>query len=244
MLRRLILAIPAALALLAPACTSDGHIALLGYTSQPNYDTSFKTVRIPMVKSRSTYVVTPVVGLEMDLHRAIIREVTQRTPYKVRHGDADTELNVKITRVGKALLNYTQENNIREGEYVIEVAVVWRDLRTGRVLTRPSRRPGQALPPEERQPLLIEEATSVLPPRARPIDVPAPPLNPATAVRPDEEPLIDPLTREPVIPVLVRASGNYRPELGESTTTALQRAMDQVAVQLVQSLETSGLARR
>ena len=41
------------------------------------------------------------------------------------------------------------------------------------------------------------------------------------------------------MPVVVRAVGYVRPELGSSTTTAMQEAMDQLAVQILQALETS-----
>ena len=34
--------------LLLAGCTSDGHFSLLGYTTAPNYDTSIRTVYVPI----------------------------------------------------------------------------------------------------------------------------------------------------------------------------------------------------
>ncbi|MBY0229589.1 MAG: hypothetical protein K2W96_09945 [Gemmataceae bacterium] len=233
MIRRLGHVLLAGFVVLASACSGDGHFALLGYSSKPWHDTKHKTMRIPMVKTRSQFVVTPVIGMEHDLHRALIAQVPLRTPYRVTHADADTELTVKIRSVTKSLINLTQQNNVREAEWRIEAEIVWRDLRTGLVLTRPGRRPGQPLDHEGRQPIL--EGESVIPP---PLGVPGRPGNPATA-RADEEPLIDPSTRRPVVPVVVRAVAYSRPELGSSTTTAMKDAMDQLAVQILQALEDS-----
>ncbi len=241
--RRNLAALIGAVALLVPACAGDMHLDLLGYTTRPNHDTSFKTVRIPMVKNRTNWVVTPAVGQEMDLHRALVREVALRTPYKVCHGeDADTELSVTIRAITKGLINYTQQNSIREAELRVDAEIVWRDLRTGKALTRTNPRPGEAALPESPQPL-IDEGTSTLPPGARPITTPSRPGAPANA-RADEEPIIDPASRRVVIPVLVRATGHYRPELGESITTGMQRAFDQLAVQIVQSLENPWATQR
>jgi hypothetical protein len=234
-IRRALAALTAAIALMVPACASDMHLDLLGYTTRPRYDTSFRTVRIPMVKNRSNFTVTPVVGQEMDLHRALVREMALRTPYRVCHGEADTELSVTIRSITKGIINYTQQNNLREAELRVEAEVVWRDLRTGKALTRSSPRPGDQPESEERQPLL-DEGVSTLPPGSRPVTTPSRPSTPATA-RADEEPLTDPSARRQVVPVIVRASGHYRPELGESITTAQQRAFEQLAVQITQILE-------
>jgi hypothetical protein len=218
-------AIIAAVALMVPACASDGHLDFLGYTTRPNFDTKYKTVRVNMVKSRSQYAVTPTIGMAEDLHRALITQIGLRTPYRVVHCDADTELSVKIRSVNKNLLNMTQQNNIREAEIRVEAELVWRDLKTGKVLTRPGRRPNEAPPSEERQPLLDE--------------LPLVPSRPdAPVIRADEEPIIDPATRRPVVPVIARASGYYRPELGESTTSGQWEAINQIAVQIIQQLES------
>ena len=54
----------------------------------------------------------------------------------------------------KNVLSANPFNEVREGETTLVVEIIWRDLRTGEVLTRPSRRPGAPREPEERQPIL------------------------------------------------------------------------------------------
>src|SRR5262245_52882851 len=82
----------ASCALLLPSCAGDGHFTILGYSTKPNYDCNIRTVRVPIFKSRTYMAATPVPGMEMDLTRAVIREIEARTPYKVAQENADTEL--------------------------------------------------------------------------------------------------------------------------------------------------------
>ncbi|MGL4550574.1 MAG: LPS assembly lipoprotein LptE, partial [Gemmataceae bacterium] len=222
--------------LLASAgCAGDGHFCLLGYSTKPNYDTRFRTVSVPMVKNRSAYVVTPVVGLEQDLHRALVDQIQVVTPYRVAQADPDTELSVTIRSVTKNLLNFTPFNAVREAELVVTVDLVWRDLRSGEVLSRPSRRPGQAADADAPQPLLNE---GLLPREARPVgDVPARRDGAGQAAGADEEVPVDPRTRRAVVPITVRTSAHYREELGESTTTALQQAIKKIARQITAAME-------
>lgn len=222
----------AAFALALPACLGDGgHFSLLGYSTKPNYNTTYRTVRVPIFKNHTYWTVTPVPGMEMDLTRAVVREMELKTPYKVAQGDADTELVGRIVSVQKTLLNYTPFNTVREAELVLTVELLWRDLRTGEILTRPARRPGQALDPEARQPILAPD--SVLPP------VPAAPNMPSSGIIAggDEVEIIDPRTLRRAVPVVVRSTAHYHPELGESITTALQKNYDRLAVQIVSVLE-------
>ncbi len=54
----------------------------------------------------------------------------------------------------------------------------------------------------------------------------------------DEEGVIlDPVTKKKAVPIVVRSTANFRPELGESITTAMQRNIDRVAVQIVSAME-------
>src|SRR5438067_262583 len=116
-------------ALLAASCASwDGHFEVLGYSTKPNYDTRYKTIRVPMCKNRTYWTVTPAPGMEMDLHRAIIREVQLKTPYKIAQENADTELLCTIISFAKNPLTYTQFNTIRDVETVMTVELFWRDL--------------------------------------------------------------------------------------------------------------------
>src|SRR3954453_5520527 len=93
------------LAAAATGCSGDGHFCLLGYSTRPNYDTRIRTVSVPMIKNKTNYVVTPVVGLEQDLHPALIDQIQLVTPYRVTQANPDTELTVIIRSVGKNLLN-------------------------------------------------------------------------------------------------------------------------------------------
>lgn len=130
---------------LSLGCTQDGHIALLGYSSQPNYDTSIRTVYVPIFQNR-VFQTGPYRGIEFDLTRAVIEEIERTTPYKVVSDPdrADTELLGSVVTLTKSVLNVNLENEVRNLEYFMSAEVVWRDLRTGRILSNP--RPSAAEP--------------------------------------------------------------------------------------------------
>ena len=238
----------ASCAVLLPSCAWDGHFDVLGYTTKPNYDTCYKTVRVPIFKTRVNLIATPIPGLEQDLTEAIVKEIQLKTPYKISQGDADTELSGTIVGYTKTLLNYTQFNTVREAETTLVVELVWRDLRTGKILTRRTRRPGQGLPADPRQPLLPDDLAAgplvgrdtLLPPGSKPVAVPSAPNLPTTGdigLGSNEVAIIDPVTRELAVPVVVRSVGHFKPELGESITTSLQQNIDRIAVQIVSVME-------
>jgi len=139
----------AALALLLPSCETGGNFTILGYTTRPNYDTNIHTIRVPIFQNR-----TFIRGVEFDLTQAVIRDIEQKTPYKVVGPgcNADTELTGTVLIFTKGLLNVNQINEVREAETTLSVEVVWRDLRTGEYLTKPIRRPGQPALPELQAP--------------------------------------------------------------------------------------------
>ena len=83
---------------------------------------------MPIFKNRTPWTVTPAVGMEMDLTRAVVREIELKTPYKVLSCDADTELRGTILSFTKTLLNYTQFNTVREAKRRCAVELIWRDL--------------------------------------------------------------------------------------------------------------------
>src|SRR5262245_15614068 len=128
----------AACALILPSCASDGHLTVLGYSTKPNYDPNIRTVRVPIFKNKTIMTVTPVVGMEMDLTRAVVREIELKTPFKVVQDceAADTELRGVIIGFSKVMLNYNPFNEVREAETQLVVQLVWRDLRTGKILSR------------------------------------------------------------------------------------------------------------
>jgi hypothetical protein len=138
----------AAVALGLSSCETDGHFTLLGYTTRPNYRPDIRTVRVPIFKN-ATLRDSVRQGLEFELTRAVIREIEQKTPYKVVGSDcdADTELTGRIILLNKAIINRNQYNEVREAETTLGVEVVWKDLRSGEVLSRPNPRPGTPPPP-------------------------------------------------------------------------------------------------
>lgn len=197
-------------------CESAGHFSILGYTTRPNYDDGIRTVYVPIFQNNTFRR-----GIEYDLTRAVIREIEGKTPYKVTSDRcrADTELTGAIISANKQLLNRNQLNEIREGEITVTVGLAWKDLRTGEMLSKPRQAPAAyATPgiPELNIPDVGAGPTAVNPP--------APTAN--APGKPDAPPL--------VIDVGV---GTYIPELGPSTTTAYQRAIDRLAIQIVSQME-------
>jgi hypothetical protein len=190
------LCVLAAVCLVLPSCQEDGHFTLFGYTTKPNYRCDIRTVRVPIFKNvvQGDSITR---GIEFSLTEAVVRQVELKTPYKVvgPNESADTELAGTITAYGKNLLNRNQLNEIREAENGLTIELVWRDLRTGEILSRPPRiTPPQPLPPG------------------------APP--------PKDPP-----------PVTIFAAGDYIPELGQSSTSSRQQAVNKMAVQIVSMME-------
>jgi hypothetical protein len=154
----------AATALVMPSCSWDGHFTVLGYTTRPNYDPGIRTIRVPIFKN-NTYIRE----LELDLTRAVIREIQAKTPFRVVSADcpADTELTGTITALNKMAINRTQLNEIREGQTTLAVEIIWRDLRTGEILSqpRPKSDPDGPPPPPEgpAKPLLVQSLGTYIP---------------------------------------------------------------------------------
>jgi hypothetical protein len=115
---------------LASGCGWDGHFSVLGYTTHPNYDTSIRTVYVPIFKNDSFYK-----WREQDLTRYVIREIESKTPYKVVSSPlhADTELIGKIVNVNKQLINTNQVGEVRQAQVIVGAQIIWRDLRPGKV---------------------------------------------------------------------------------------------------------------
>jgi hypothetical protein len=203
------------LALLLPACTQDGHLCVLGYSTKPNYNTEYHTVRVPIFKNT-----TFVQGLEFDLTREVCNQINLKTPYRVVGctEDADTELLGKITIVNKGILNRNQLNEIREAETNLTVELVWRDLRTGKILSRPRDR-------DE----LMDLRTPGLPAPTLPLGPDGLPL-PLPPAAPDK-----PVGPPPV--VIATSLGHFAPEIGQSITTAFQQNVQRLATQIVSLME-------
>jgi hypothetical protein len=152
--RRSLLLTLAGASMAVPACDfsqlfswNDGNPVILGYSSRPNYDRRYKTIRVKIFKDPTFWAAVPVPGLEMQLTEEIVHRIEADTPYKVCSGDADTELSGTILSFLQMSLNYNQMNEIREVETDMTCAVRWRDLRTGQILSWPAPRNLEPPPP-------------------------------------------------------------------------------------------------
>jgi hypothetical protein len=163
---RIVWALGAGTALLLSSCTEDRNLCIFGYTTRPNYDENIKTVYVPIFKNKCMYR-----GLEFDLTKAVVQEIESKTPFKVESdcSKADTELIGTVISLNKNILNRNQLNEVREAETVLAVEVVWRDRRTGEILSQP-RKPGEV-------PLVIPSipAATAQPEGPLPPPLPAPP---------------------------------------------------------------------
>jgi hypothetical protein len=200
-----------------PGCESGGHFTVLGYTTKPNYDTCIKTVYVPIFKCNILLDETRR-QVPFDLTRAVIREIEAKTPYKVISdcSRADTELTGTVVGLTKNLLIRNQLNEIREAETVLTVGVVWKDLRSGQVLSLNRRAPNVVATPGIPA-LDIPDAGQLH-------EVPVAPPPPGV-----------PLPEPP--PVLVTGLGDFVPEIGQSNTTAYQQSINRLAVQIVSLME-------
>jgi hypothetical protein len=205
----------------------------LGYTTRPNYDLGIRTVRVPIFQN-----VTFRRGLEFELTKAVIREIEAKTPYKVVSDEcpADTELTGRIVNVTKNVINRNQLNEVREAETLLGVEVVWRDLRSGEILSKPQKGPGAPPPPPPNLPLNAPQSNPGVPPPLPPNLPPEAPQSgpgmppPPPNLPPDAQP-----SKPPV--VLLQSVGDFIPELGQSRTTAEQQNVNRLAVQIVSMME-------
>lgn len=210
-------ALAAVVALAVVVGCQGGAPTVFGYKlgADALYDCNIRTVYVPTFTNRA-FQTGPYRGLEVDLQRAVVREIGRRTRFKVISDAvrADTELQANVVGIDKTVLNRNLQNLIREADLVLTVDVLWRDLRSGEVLSAPKRgrQPGRTGVPE----------------------IPG-----------DQPPLFDPTDLAPPPPDIVRvapptrlvATGRELPELGESTTTAEQRAVNAMAIQIVSMME-------
>ncbi len=234
------------LPLLLPACEDGGHFTIAGYSTRPNYDMNIHTIRVPIFKNK-----TYIRGVEFDLTRAVIRDIEQKTPYKVvaANCDADTELTGTVVTFTKGLLNINQLNEVREAETTLAVEVVWRNLRTGEYLTKPIRRPGSPAAPVLQMPQGLAQGILSMPvaPTAPQEPMAAADVPPLPGQAPGDGSALPPpgALGQPIPPdqarppsVVVRSVTSFIPELGQSRTTALQKNVDSLAVQIVSMMET------
>lgn len=188
-------------------CQADGNLNLFGYSTAPPFDPTIKTVRVPVFKNVALQT-TPNRELEVDITRAVVKEINARTSMRAVSDaeSADTELLGTLVKIDKDVQNRTQQNHVREAYQVVTVQLLWLDLRDGRVLTNPrSPRPNNEPPPDA-------------------FDPSAPPPAPFRV-------------KEAQVPISVTATGRYIPELGETTATGNQKAVEHLARQIVNMME-------
>jgi hypothetical protein len=95
------------------------------------YPAQVRTVYVPMFESLAFRR-----GLEMQLTEAVIKEIEQKTPFKVVKGPtADTVLSGRILRVDKAVLTESPTDEPRDVQVQYVVSVKWIDARSGVVLS-------------------------------------------------------------------------------------------------------------
>jgi hypothetical protein len=127
-------------------CAGGGNFTFLGYSTKPPFEEKYRTIYVPVFQNRA-FQSGPLRGLENDLTLVVQKQIEQVTPYKIvsyREG-ADTELIVTIVDTHQNIFNRTQLNEIRGSDVVLQVELVWRDLRTGEILSKSKAGPG-ALP--------------------------------------------------------------------------------------------------
>lgn len=198
-----------AVAVTALAGCRGRELTAFGYTTAPPFDPNIRSVYLPVFKNTAFHA-TPYRGIEARLTEAVVQELNaRRSPIRVVSdpGRADTELIGTITSIQKIPLNRNFQNHNREFDLVLTAEVVWRDLRTGTVLSG-SRTPS----PNERQPGQPGFDPSIEPP-----GLPPPVIVPA--------------------PVVLTSRGRTLPELGESNATGEDAALKQLARQIVNMME-------
>ena len=132
--RTLALVIVTGMALVGGGCASDGSSN--GYSATEIYDSDIRTVSVDILANRSFYR-----EVEFQLTEAIIKQIEQRTPYKVtQKAGADTIITGTILDVDQRLLSRTFDGGItQEAQIVVTASIEWKDLRTGKVLRKRSR---------------------------------------------------------------------------------------------------------
>lgn len=208
-----------ALAQLGLAGCRGGFPTICGYRLGAGalYDQDITSVYVPLFHNRA-FQTTPYRGFEDDITKAVVDEIGRTTTFRIVSDPerADTELIGVLTRIDKRLMNRTQQNMVREGELAVTVDVLWRDLRTGVILSSPKK---------------FRPAGAPVGPAVLPGDPPPVPFDPSVPVPPAPS---DP--SQPT-PVSLTAIGRYIPELGESNASAMQRVQNRLAVQIVSMME-------
>lgn len=103
-----------------------------GYTTTELYPDQYQSIAVPYFDNRSN-----TRNVEFTLREALIKEIEQRTPYKVVSGEgpADTRLTGTVTRVNRSLLSRQPLTGLpQELEVSVVVDFEWEDQRDGQTL--------------------------------------------------------------------------------------------------------------
>ncbi len=125
----IILAVIIALGLaLVPGCASSPN---QGYAFDSTFDESINTIAIPIFRNETTSR-----GIEVQLTEAIMKQVSQRTPWRLTPSDrADTTLVGVVTGTTlRALSDDPQTGLVQEQAVQITIRFEWRDNRSGEIL--------------------------------------------------------------------------------------------------------------
>ncbi len=196
---------------LAVGCANGGNFTLFGYSTVPPFDPNIRSVYIPVFKLMPV-VGSPYRSLDKDLTQAVVEELTARKcPIKVVSDSnrADTELIGTITLVYKNVPTRNLQALPQETELIISCEVVWRDLRTGNILTNDK----------------VKKRAEPEPPAFDPSLQPPPPPDPNP--KPADKPRA----------LQITAKGRVLPQSGESIATAMDAACKQAARFIVDKME-------
>ena len=111
-------------------CLLGATLSSCGYSSRPLYNTSYKTVAVPIFGNKSFRR-----EWEFRLTEAITKNIEYRTPYKVVSQDkADTVLTGEIQNIEENVLTIRTATDVpRESQVTVIVNFTWKN-RSGRVL--------------------------------------------------------------------------------------------------------------
>jgi hypothetical protein len=187
--------------------TGCGHMGFWGYTTTPNYDPDIRTVYVPMFKTK-VFETTPYRDMEMHLTRFVVDAIESQTPMKVISDPSGADSELQGTIV--ALRKQLLNRTPFNGAREIE-------LQLGVEIVWHDLRPGN-------------EGRILSNPRKRrddaEIDGLFDPSNPPPPPAPDSP-----------SPVQLLTAGRGLPELGETSTSALNMAMKRMAITVTHAME-------
>ena len=102
-----------------------------GYSHKELFSDEYTSVAVPIFENRTFYR-----GVERDLGEALVKEIEQRTPYKVISPNAaNTILQGTILKIEQNQLARRRPGGVPEElEVTITVDFEWKDLRTGQII--------------------------------------------------------------------------------------------------------------